>query len=214
MSRCAWHSAGGSQIELSSRGQCLFLRVATFLAPLSREKSPRRVRAQRAQGRRDEPGKSSRFDCNRLTRRSPRLASFAIVATDSEFTQDRFAKNRRLAGSAFSTRAERTSLDLSGRSRVQWVVGVPAHFVAAVKTRRNESPPKSEHLKRKPSRIAPPRSAAIAAPGASGIVKPTRLLFPRALVVTVKSLFDFVRLVSTTRSQKGERPYERRRSVL
>src|SRR5579863_2381483 len=39
----------------------------------------------------------------RLTQGSPRLASFAIVAADSESTQDRLARNRRLAGSAFST---------------------------------------------------------------------------------------------------------------
>ena len=91
----------------------------------------------------DEPGKSSRLT-NRLTRRSPRLASFAIVATNSESTQDRFAKNRRLAGSAFSTPR---GADLFGSIRpVARSVGrgsLLAHFVAAVKTRRNESPPKA-----------------------------------------------------------------------
>jgi len=101
----------------------------------------------------------------RLTQGSPRLASFAIVAADSESTQDRLAKNRRLAGSAFST-PRRADLFGSIRPVARSVRrgSLLAHLVAAMKSRRNETP-QSEHLKRKPSLIAPRRSAAIAAPG-------------------------------------------------
>jgi hypothetical protein len=160
--------AGGSQIELSPRGQCLFLRVATFLAPLSREQSNADLRkGSRAASRRLQMSPESPASLTtRLTQGSPRLASFAIAATDSESTQDRLAKDRRLVGSALSTPRR---ADLFGSIRpVARSVGrdsLLAHLVAAVKSRRNESPPpQSEHLKRKPSRIAPRRSAAIAAP--------------------------------------------------
>jgi hypothetical protein len=92
--------AGGSQIELSSRGQCLFLRVATFLAPLSREQPNADLRkGSRAASRRLQMSpESSSSLTTRLTQGSPRLASFAIVATDSESTQDRFAKKPSACG--------------------------------------------------------------------------------------------------------------------
>jgi hypothetical protein len=136
-------AAKSSSHQRDSACSFAFLRVATFLAPLSREKSNADLRkGSRAASRRLQMSLESPSSLTtQLTQGSPRLASFAIVATDSESTQDRFAKNRRLAGSAFSTPR---GADLFGSIRpVARSVdrgSLLAHFVAAVKSRRNEPP--------------------------------------------------------------------------
>jgi hypothetical protein len=118
----------------------------------------------------DEPGKLEQFDYSAYPR-FPEASQFRHRSDRLGIYSGSFRKKTvGLRDSAFSTPR---GADFFGSIRpVARSVrrrSLLARFVAAVKSRRNESPPPhSEHLKRKPSRIAPRRSAAIAAPGASG----------------------------------------------